>query len=123
LKVSIHKASGRWSFKKPAKWSATGKREEVYFDTKKKADDEKARLIAEHNEHGRSAMSRKQRAIMTVAGEKYPGINILVALEHYKQTKANIRPISVRDAVEDFIKRICERRQKNPANPAVCRIG
>jgi integrase len=63
-----------------------------------------ARHETEHLEHGKSAMSAKNRAIMTVIDAKYPEINVL-AMEYYKRTMANIRPMSARDGAQEYIKR------------------
>jgi hypothetical protein len=106
LKISRHKASGRWSFKTPARYSNTGKRGELYFPTKRKAEDKLAEIQAQYRETGRSVITANDRAALTIINGKYGGVRrALAALDHYEKTVAKIRSIATKDAVEEYIKR------------------
>jgi hypothetical protein len=106
LKISKHKASGRWSFKTPARYSNTGKRGELYFPTKKKAEDKLAEIQAQYRETGRSVITATDKAAVTIINAKYGGFRrALTALDYYEKTVAKIRSIPLRDAVAAYIKR------------------
>jgi hypothetical protein len=103
---------GRYQVVIPADESPTGKRHTNYFkyrttdrDDRDSAERFIARHEAEHREHGLSAVSAKDRAIMTVIHAKYAEINVLAAMEYYKRTMANISPMSAKDGAQEYIKR------------------
>jgi hypothetical protein len=104
----IERADGRKQVFIPAKESPTGKRQAKYFDYltgEHGAETFIKNHRREHREHGQSAISAKDRAIMTVIHAKYAEINVLAAMEYYKRTMANIRPISAKDGAQEYIKR------------------
>jgi integrase len=103
---------GRYQVVVPANESITGKRHANYFKYKSTDREDRdsaekfiARHEAEHREHGLSAVSAKDRAIMTVIHAKYPEINVLAAMEYYKRTMANIRPMTAKEGAQEYIKR------------------
>src|SRR5258708_1905721 len=104
--ISQHKESGLWYFTVPAKMSDTGRRKPMYYPTKHKAEDGLADFQREYNQYRDSSMSDKDRGVMAVIKAKYPEYNVIAILEEYKRTHGNLKAISVKDAVEEFIKRI-----------------
>jgi hypothetical protein len=105
LKISKHHASGLFSFKTPARYSADGKRKDLYFETEKKAQTKRAEIEAQYREH-RVIISPTDQAAVTIINAKYGGFRrALTALDHYERNVAKIRSISVRDAVLTYVKR------------------
>ena len=104
---------GRYQVFIPAKESPTGKRQAKYFHYKSsdREDRESAekfieRYQADRREHGNHAVTAEQVHWIKIATAKLGNIAKLgEVLEHWRKTGANIRPISVKDAVEEFIKR------------------
>jgi hypothetical protein len=104
LKITKH-ASGLFTFRTPARYSATGKRTDLYFKTEKKAQAKRAEIEAQYREH-RVIISPTDQAAVTIINSKYGGFRrALTALDHYERNVAKIRSISVMDAVATYLKR------------------
>jgi integrase len=106
MTISQHKENGLWYFTIPAKMSDTGKRKPMYYPTKHKAEDGLADFQREYRKYRGSTLSEKDHGVMAVIKAKYADLNVIAVLEEYKRTHGNLKPISVRDATEAFIKRI-----------------
>lgn len=104
--IGQHKESGLWFYTIPARMSDTGKRKPVYYPTKHKAEDGLADFQREYRQYRDATMSQKDHGVMAVIKAKYPQLNVIAVLEEYVRTHGNLKPISVKEAVEAFIKRI-----------------
>jgi Phage integrase, N-terminal SAM-like domain len=104
--ISQHKESDLWYYTIPAKMSDTGRRKPMYYRTKHKAEDGLRDFQREYRQYRDSSMSDKDRGVMAVIKAKYPDLNVIAVLEEYKRTHGNLQPIPVKEAVEEFIKRI-----------------
>jgi hypothetical protein len=104
--ISQHKESDLWYYTIPARMSDTGRRKPMYYPTKHKAEEGMAKFHREYRQYRDSSMSEKDRGVMTVIKAKYPDLNVIAILEEHRRTHGNLKPISVMDAVEAFVKRI-----------------
>jgi site-specific recombinase XerD len=105
LKIKRHAASGLFSFKQPARYSTDNKRKELYFKTERKAQEKRAEIEEQYREH-RTVVSPDDHAAVRIINAKYGGFRrALTALDHYEKNVAKIRSISVKDSVEQYIKR------------------
>jgi integrase len=104
--ISQHKESGLWYFTVPAKQSETGRRKPMYYATKHKAEDGLAKFKADFVQHGKAAITEKEMGVVLMIRAKYSDFHVIEILEEYKRTLGNLKPIPVKDAVEEFIKRI-----------------
>jgi len=104
LKISKH-ASGLFSFTLPATYSADNKRKQVYFKTERKAQEKRAEVEEQYREH-RTVVSPDDHAAVRIINNKYGGFRrALTALDHYEKNVAKIRSISIKDSVEQYLKR------------------
>lgn len=120
LKPFEHLTSGKWAIQLPAKLSPTGKRKQVYFGTKKDADEEVKRLQGEVDDFGSNhAISTLDRRMLGYAKEALGDIRLLPeVIQHWKATgPGSITPITVNDAVEQFkawqLPRVSKRTQSD----------
>lgn len=118
---AIRRADGRYAVFIPAKMSPTGKRQAKYFKYKTSghSDRESAEKFIEQfqanrREHGNSSVSAEEVHWINIARAKLGNLAKLgEVLEHWRKTGANIKSISAREAVEEFIRwRLASNRLK-----------
>ena len=124
---AIRRADGRLAVFIPAEESPTGKRQAKYF--KYKSGDEGAdKFIRDHEanrrEHGNHAVTAEEVHWISIARAKLGSLAKLgEVLEHWRKTGANVKSISARDAVDEFIQwRLTSNRLK-PRTADDIRIG
>ena len=118
---AIRRADGRYAVFIPAKLSPTGKREAKYFkyktsdrDDRESADKFIEQFQANRREHGNHAVTAEEVHWINIARAKLGSlVKLGEVLEHWRKTGANIKSISARDAVEEFIRwRLASNRLK-----------
>jgi hypothetical protein len=109
---AIRRADGRYAVFIPARLSPTGKRQAKYFkyrtsgrENRDSAEKFIAEFQANRREHGNAAVTAEERHWINIARAKLGSlVKLGEVLEHWRKTGANIRSISARDAVEEFIR-------------------
>jgi hypothetical protein len=107
------RADGRYQVFIPAKESPTGKRQAKYFKyrtTDREDRDSAEKFVARHEaqrrEHGNAAVTAEERHWINIARAKLGSlVKLGEVLEHWRRTGANIRPMSAKDAVQEYVKR------------------
>jgi integrase len=110
--ISQHKESDLWYYTIPAKMSDTGRRKPMYYPTKHKAEEGLADFQREYRKYRDATLTPKELGVMALIRAKYSDLHVIEILENHKRTHGNLKPLSVKEAVEDFIKRI-EASDKN----------
>jgi hypothetical protein len=112
VKMQITRRSdGRYHVVIPANESPTGKRKYKYFNYKTSDREDRMsaeRFIKEHEAnrhvHGNHAVSPEELHWINIARAKLGNLAKLgEVLEHWRKTGANIKPMSARNGVEEFL--------------------
>jgi hypothetical protein len=90
----------------PAKLSSTGKRQDKYFDKQDDAEKFIAETLVEREEHGKQAVTAKERQWITFARTELGSLELLPeVIRHWKKTAGEaVTEITAKNAVSVFTK-------------------
>lgn len=104
MKPFYWEAKQSWAVDVPAKQSPTGKRQRKLFPNRDKAREFCSGQKEEHNEHGRSGVTAKQREWINFAEKQLGDLSLLPeVIRHWKRTGERLNQIGAPEAVAEFL--------------------